>query len=402
MHKRGKLVSFSHSAGRRFGLSEYGFTLTEIVATTAIAAVVVIGMGMFFSDMFLMQKRGNTVNAITQLRQSIIAAVSEDSEDPLFPSPWNMTIADATGGTGNPDMACIFNHSPCQNNLTRQLNLKTRNGTATGGELFYARMPQRGFDVSGRLCNTFSMINADRACPFRYELTWKSNCVDGTTSEVVTDAGVIDSCVNPQIQITGVLLFSGPNDILGGQPMNLDTYRISTIRGQTTPTNIPISLAYVVDEAAAGLAGEGVCNVAAPGVARKFNTITSDPSSSVSLGPGAPPDSFILNQGHYVCRIEAPAFKTGWNKISLVGGAYNLTASGMASPKGGFTTVVLQATLTLTAPTTFHVYHQCEKSAGWNAPYGTANNNWSLGVPVPAMGDYTKVTYSVVNCMKTG
>lgn len=383
---RGKVASISSKWRTRTLHSEVGFTVVEVLTTVAIAGVITLGISTFVSDMFTMQKRGEAGNSLMQMRTNMQAAIAGTSTV-IGESAWDRSVADSSA-TGNPDMACIKNHSACANGVTALLNLKDRNGT----EIFDARTTTRGFRLDGALCNTFSMAG-DPSCPFRYDLVWKATCTDGS------GVAVTAACVDPQIEVTGTFLYRpGPNEILGGKPLNQSQYNIKVRRGEGVATNIPIVFSYTINDSTQN--GEGRCDLGS-GAARMFNTV-SDPTGLATFGA----NSFTLTQGRYECRVDAPAFKNGANTVTLkiagLGGAVIASAKGIAAIQGGSTSITLQASMILTVPSTsFEVLHSCSNKPSDHG-FGTGTNTWAMGVPVPMLGNYGSVTYTVVTCMKTG
>jgi hypothetical protein len=365
----------------------------EVVITTAIVSVLALGGSSLILDMFAAEKKSATLKMLAQLRVGLIQAITTATVDPVAnPTAWDRTVADLTDPTGNPSMACLQNHTACTKDTPQALNLKYQDGT----EAFYARIATRGFRWDGSICNTFSLATPDSSCPFRYNLTWVARCVDKTVGSVKT------ACLNPMIEVNADLLFApGASDPLNGQPINFKVYEIRARRGDGGQTNLPVIIANIVDEATAGIVGEGRCDIGgvSGGVARRFNTIVSDPGSNVSF-PSA--TSFTLKRGSYECRLQSPGFKNGGNKIRLVGGSYDLSSSmATAALTGGAVNLTMQANLILSSDTTFQVIHSCTSHPQANT-FGAQTDSWAMGVPVPAPGaDYTAVTYSTVTCVKT-
>ncbi len=373
--------------------SSAGFGLVEIIIATVLMTAIALGATSLFTDMFTVQKRADVNNAIVQQRLSIINAVLTTPQTAAArnDSAWERTVQDAT--INHADFGCLRSKIPCKNNAIHLLDLKGNDGNP----LFYAlSQPGDGFTPYGAKCTTFSLTGGNPNCPFHFRLEVAFHCVDGTVDNSGASVSVKTECLNPQIEVNGDLLYSpGPKDIFEGQAFRPDQFKIRIRRGDSPATNTPIVIAYNI----AGPGGEGSCSVV--GVPRKFNKVVNDPGGNVTVGGSL--DSFTLQPGAYECRVQAPAFKSGGVTITLQGGSYSFSSSGIANQKGGSTTLSLQAALVLSAPTTFQVIQKCETLPSIVGSFPDAtNDNWSLGVPVPALGDYSSITYSVVTCMKTG
>lgn len=384
--------SCAKSAGA-WRMSQRGFTITEIAITVAVLAIVTLGSGYVIQDMAKIQKRTSAISAIVQMRATMIAAIEgthvTDADIALKQTAWDKTIADNTPVVGNVWAACLLNHTPCPKN-TGTVGYPVLLKNADDTELFNSRRATRGFDTNGRLCDGFSVLAPNAACPFSWEIRAFSSCP--------ADSAAV-SCENPMIEIRGRLQYQpGSVEVISGV-LNVDQYAFVVRRGERKNLNQPVVLSYVEDDNT-GETESGNCG--GSGAERRFNRIVNDPGENARLAV-ANPTQFSLKPGIYECRIQVPAFKNGDNYIelwSVTDDAILATSPGVvaSTARGSSVMVMIHTTLRVFGndPTVYHPYkivHRCSNPAASSFP---------MGVPVPAAGDYTGSTYSTISCVKTG
>lgn len=129
--------------------------------------------------------RRNALNSAQKIRDVLTRELNN-------PASWRSTIT----ALENPAMRCLATSGDC--------SLRKENGADkhhfalldAGGNIFYdARNPQAGFTQNAEPCEAFPSSN----CPYQMNLTWEPIC---------SQAG---SCINPQVEIRGVLQFDSPN-----------------------------------------------------------------------------------------------------------------------------------------------------------------------------------------------
>lgn len=368
--------------------SNHGFTLVEVAITSVVAVIGIFAITTIFSDLIKIQKKSMTVQLIAQMRSSLISAIANGENTAAGLSAWQQTIGDITDPTGNPVAICLRDSLPCAKDVPTQLNVKG----IDGNELFYSRTATRGFTFDGQLCNTYSAAARSDDCKLRWEITWEARCPGTTTL----------SCVNPVVEVSGQLLYRpDTSDLMHGQ-LNTAQYAFAVRRGEKTNKNEPVVVSYLQPDALGESIGAGQgCYL--QWFQRSINTIVSDPGSNV-VTPLVAPGTFTLKAGTYECRIQAPAFKNGGNKIRMVGtGVYVESGIVSASLMGESVTVTLQANITLGAPTALSIEHYCyqKPSLAPNAASSTATDNFMLGVPVSDAGSYLGTTFTIVSCLKT-
>lgn len=367
-------------------MSQRGVTLIELLATVSVLAVLALGSTFLFSDLAKVQKRSSVANNISAMRAALIDAVTQTQLNQAALTPWNVSRDDNDLITGNPNMACLRNNTPCTKDITYLLNLKNFDGT----EAFYSRIATRGFDLNGRICNTFDDTNGNPACPFRWVMVWIPRCVGTDKPE----------CDNPSIEVNGTLRYRpGANDILGSAPFNPNIYDFSVRRGEKRDLNEPVVLSYLE----ADNSGEtGSCfGVWHP---RAINTISRDPGGNATL---VGTDRFTLRAGAYECRILVPGFKNGGNQVRLVRfiGVFSavqaVSPTVTASMTGESATVVFPVTFSTIDAAQYRVEHFCSSQPS-NYPQNPTGNQFILGVPVPVgAGNYGGTTFTTISCVKT-
>lgn len=371
--------------------SEHGFGLIEAVIAAAILSIVALGITTLVEDMLRVQRKANAVGVINQMRSQITSAIQNGRS-------WELTAADLGATTGNPYMDCITNASvTCVDGTATSLNLKD----ADGNEVYYALVAGKGFNYDGTLCTTYP----SDSCPFSWDLRWRAKCVGGVTP-----------CATPNVTVTGTLLYTpGSGGTLPGG-FNPALYAINVVRGAEAIRNDALNVSYVMTTNA----GEGAgCDTA--WVQRQLNTVTADAGNNMINKTAATtpttvavgtPNQIVLRAGTYNCRVQAPAFKNGGNRlrITATGGTMfpAVTSSvATASMTGGSANLLIETTLILNADTSFIIEQKCESRplaapAPYNAPYSPAIDAWSLGVPVPVSpGNYSSTVFTTVSCART-
>lgn len=352
--------------------SQSGFGLIEVMIAVAVISIIALGIGTLVDDMMRAQRKTNVSAAMNSVRELLIASV-QDGES------WRATAADADVSTGNPDMTCMRppTGGVCTAGVDYPLNLKN----VTGTEAFYSAVATRGVTYEGELCNTYPNGN----CRFRWVLTWTATCPSGS------------SCASPSVAVKGVLEHTpGPLVLPGG--FNLKSYEFNIQRGTKAIRNDSLLVANVLTGTAGDLSGSCKSNW----LRRQVNTIVKDSGSNV-VGIGT--DSITLRAGTYNCRVQAPSFRSGSNRLRLqtvTGTGISAQSSvAVASTSGGSANLIIDATLILDQETTFRVEQYCEHNIS-DFPGSSAAPAWQLGVPArDSSGAYGAVTYTTVACART-
>lgn len=372
-----------------------GFGLIEVMIAVAIVTVLALGITTLLQDMYKQQQRGQQKATILTLQKRLIDAIqSTDGWEAIVANATNNSVVQCMRNPPTPATGCAnetwdvaTNTAPGQG-AAYLLNIYDTSGAA----LLLSRTATQGFTSDGRNCNTFSSATPNPQCPFRWDIYIRKTCAGGGAN-----------CIAPSIQIIGMFRFRSVDAVgtnQNGQAFNTENYSFDFMRGALVTLNDQLRFWYETT----GTGGEaGSCTNA--WVTRQLNR-TFNPNNLQGVGAAPVANQFRLPIGTYSCRITAPGFKNGGNRIRLLrNGALEPGAESgvsVASVAGGGSVVnTLDVNLRVNAVSDFTVQQFCTSRPS-AATYGSRNDNWSLGAPVPTSGGaYSPVVYTVVNCIRT-
>ncbi len=219
--------------------------------------------------------------------------------------------------------------------------------------------PNSGFTRTGSFCSTFSTTNPDPNCPFRYQVSWKPECID-------------TECRLPRFTFYGELLNTG-SDVI-----NTETYSLKYSASANTVPVKQFGAAFFTDSQVPG----GRCN---PGkwTPRLFNVVNYD--SDFGSPAGTPGNqllwgqiyfkgvsmNLLVLQGEYICNGWASAFSVGKHRVRLKvtdknGTRYVYGTNGYSSDKAGYlsTTSEVHGKISLASVGSVELEHYCETSHG--------------------------------------
>lgn len=148
--------------------SQAGFSLIEVVITTAISAVVLMGL---FNVLLDTQRVDSVLQSMGQKADLRVRIMSEFLNDKSIQN----TMADAY----NSSLACLTSAAtPCP-----PAGGPLRFRDASNGLITDPENPSRGFTRDGAVCNSFDATHGDPMCPFRLEVTWIAICSVATCAE---------------------------------------------------------------------------------------------------------------------------------------------------------------------------------------------------------------------------
>lgn len=350
-----------------------GFGLIEVIVVVAIISIVALGIATMMQDMFSQQQRAAQKGTLNTTRQRLVEMLQS-------PTSWAATVAHTSNDSS---LACMRVGNVCTHNTTVSFNV-----VDAGGTVFYpSATASAGFRPDGTTCNTFSTTTPDPSCPFRWAFQATLTCPSG--------AG---TCPSPDIRIQAPFQYS--SDGAMGAGFNPATYSIDFRRGADVILNQSVVFRYRENDNS----GEtGVCD--SGWVTRALNQVVDANSIGASVQGG---NTFRLPTGSFNCRVIAPGFKNGGNRIRVVRTAGPVTeaessVSVAAVSTGGSVVNAIELVLRVnTATADFQVQHTCTSRPS-AAAFGSTNDNYSLGVPVPdAGGSYTNTTFTTVTCIRTG
>lgn len=360
--------------------NERGFGLIEVIIVAAIISIIALGIGTMISDMFAAQQKTSQVGNLNSIRARLIETLNS-------PAHWTETINHTSNDTS---LGCLREGTAaCATGFSSAFNIVETGPTV----LFPAATATAGFRLDGTTCNTFSTVTPDPLCPFRWDITWVATC---------TGAG---TCKTPDIQVLGAFRYAAGAKVNFGGGFNPATYSFDFRRGAQATRNETIIARYVLTGTAATTVEGGVCNPAdGTWPTRQLNQLL-DPAN---VGATLVANQLRLPAGAYNCRVVAPGFRNGGNRIRLIrvlGAAFTTAESGsaLATLNGGSVTNIIDTSFRINAPVTLEVQHRCTQKPT-DSPWPPGNNdNWSKGVPVPdGAGNYTNVTFTRVICTRTG
>lgn len=152
--------------------SQRGFSLIEFLVSAGLLMVAMGGLAAGGSIASMLKNQQDSMAALVSYRNVIIASLR--GSDSL-----------ARTAAGN---TCLAKREGCTNMaLFADLTVVNGDGSLT---LTHATAPEMGFRLDGKQCSTFP----SEACPFRYNVAWRSTCS-------ALDAG----CAVPQIAVQGRL-----------------------------------------------------------------------------------------------------------------------------------------------------------------------------------------------------
>lgn len=368
--------------------AERGFGLVEAMIAAVIISIIALGISTLVQDMLMVQKKSSVVGVIHTLRTKIISTVQNGES-------WQFNVNNLGTGT-NTEMACLRAGGPqCdRTSIVGDLNLVENDAALT--PIYMGGVANHGFNLDGTFCTTYP----SDACPFRYVLRWVPTCPGGAA---------VTLCSNPNIQVTGVFEHTpGSFHLPGG--FNPQLYAIDVRRGTDAIRNDAVTVSFVTS----GTAGEGPCHTG--WVTRQLNTAVADVGENLQNKTGAAPSTLStpnqiwLKAGTYNCRIQAPAFKSGGNRLRLVSIPINTIPTVESSTVtaslsgGGSATLVIETTLILNSDARFEVQQTCTHSPVDPLVVASPDplqTNWGLGVPLSSDPGYTNVTYTTVTCART-
>ena len=180
--------------------SSAGIGTLESILALGILGVVVAG-GTAIGVAFLKANRKSvSVASIIQMRKNIIDAVrSSDSLAKISDDPLNAAV---------PNIACLKTQQNCGVASTGLANFSVVD--SGGNYLTQHSTANFGFGLDLLSCTTYP----SNICPFRYSVRWRSYC----------DAGFPETCVTPQLAVTGILSVApGFDEMLDVRNFNFNT-----------------------------------------------------------------------------------------------------------------------------------------------------------------------------------
>lgn len=299
-----------------------GMTIVEVLVAAGLVSIVSLGIATMMQNMFIEQKRIALFATLNELKTRITSNITD-------PNSWAKTMA------ANADMSCLTGNTTCTAIYTpsgtpKKIILKDGAGNTAFDLLDWASTGSNGFTESGGSCSTFSATTGagSDACPISYRLVFNMWC-----------AGAAATCTNPQLKITGRLIYNPSttgvlnrfrkliavgnlNSTAEATPSNDAKYDIHVLR---TAVQVNRTFKLVMQKAASATTNDGNANHCVSDGVGTCSTaaLTLHPLSwkliDDTAGILATPTSAATNQnisfnsnfaGPYSCTISVPAFAT--------------------------------------------------------------------------------------------
>lgn len=255
-----------------------GFSLLEVIVSTAIASVVMLGSSTLMLQLNKSEKDQEKSFYLLSLRQELQNKIVSNNG-------WS-SIA-----VLNPEVNCIQNPTSCTNiNILKPLKIPLRNVTLD------STLDNLGMGPSGEICNSFDPVNGDNNCPYGININWMTVCQS-------------NPCKNPQPKVVITFQEKAANGVL----KKLDSFNLIIYKDPKLES---------LNEVCQSMGGVLVGNVCS------LNSLASncDPSNSLGFGPSFPL-GFDANGG-LICGLPNP----GGCSPSDVAVGFDINGSVQCSP----------------------------------------------------------------------
>lgn len=190
---------------RKESLKKNGFSLIEVLIITSLLGLISLGILSHLENSWRQQKRQMLKYELSVVKGQIEGYIS----DPVL---WTAIMNDSHNSSGN--FSCLQTASDCSSQTSPAVNPIYGIVDVKGTVIYNLSPGGFGFDHQGNPCNGFSNSGNDK-CPFSYSLRWEPLCTS-------------NPCINPNLHITGTLLYKPKTQALG--PLNPAHYNIDFIR----------------------------------------------------------------------------------------------------------------------------------------------------------------------------
>ncbi len=290
--------------------SNKGMSIVASLVGIGIAATVSLGIATMLENMFIEQKRVALLVTLSELKLRIESNIRDQSA-------WSRTMV------ANTFLSCLTTNTSCTAVYTpssdaTKIILRDGANNVAFDLLNWAGTGSNGFNEGGATCTTFSSGTGVDVCPISYRLVANLLCPANAAS-----------CVNPQLKITGRLIFNP------GTTGTLNKFRRLIAVGSLTSTAVDANDAkydiavkrtaaetnktfrLVMQYAYGGngcdianRAGVGICSVGALAThPLNWTELAGDDPANLVTGSGT--QSFQLAEnGPYTCTITVPTFSS--------------------------------------------------------------------------------------------
>jgi Tfp pilus assembly protein PilE len=370
----------------RYLHSNKGMSLIEAMIITTVISLLMVGLSNIYSGMAQRQRLTEANAGLLEFSLGLQKILSDESS-------WATTIRHASN-SAIAGITCLQDATPnCANNTTGvDFNVMPQ----TGAAYYLAATPTSGIDMTGATCNTYPSL----ACPFRFNLTALSQCLNGAAN-----------CAVPQVTIIGNLIiapaFKNTDPIL----RKIDDRALTIAPPPFPPPAVPqASLSFKISHGQksksetfelfqlsdnTGTTGGGNC-LPLGWKGRPLSNLNDNSNIVISLsGAGV----FTLSDGNYECTVSAQGydqpsgFKIRISNLSLPGINYPI-GSGVTDDDAS-TIVFGKVNFALHSGTTTNLAleHYCASDANTGPP------NSAMGIPIAPFAQQT--VYTRIFCTRT-
>ncbi len=378
-----------------YKLTQKGFSILEVLVATGLMAIISLGLVTMFQNMAIEQKRINLFNTLRELKSRMEFVVRDQNA-------WVKTIND----TSNPSLSCLINSTICtvQDPATgspTKIVLSDAAGNRVFDLLDWTGAGASGFTENGTPCTTFSSAAGAGvdSCPISYRLVYLMFCTNGATT-----------CSNPQIKVTGRLIFNPhPQGILnrfrnliavgnlsqtGTSGADEDTddakYDIA-IKRTSAQLNRYFKIVMTADGNTPCDSGSGTdrkCNdgptyLQHPGIWNTHPALVDNTYGLVDITSADGKFKFT-EIGYYSCTISVTAFATLGFRANIYNESLNKTVSEATAVAGEWTTASAVIDAKFYVQDITHVYYigqRCDSLPSGRTPSPPINvDNCTLGM----------------------
>ncbi len=388
--------------------SHKGMSAIEGLVALGIATILSLTIATMIENMFIENKKVVLKATLTELKRRIEANIRDESA-------WSKTM-NANGFLTtcfNTTTSCTAVYTPTTD--ATKIILRDGANNVAFDLLNWAGTGSNGFTEGGTSCTAFSAVTGVDTCPISYRLVANLLCPANAAS-----------CVNPQLKITGRLIFNP------GTAGTLNKFRRLIAVGSLTSTAVDANdakydiavkragietnrtfrlvMQYPFNTSASALttpcdlvnkAGVGVCSTAGLAIhPLNWTELTGDDPYNLVTGSGT--QSFQLAEnGPYACTITVPTYSSYAFTAVLHNNTNNIEiARALTSAGSGSTSyATIRIKFIGTTATDYILRQSCESLVLLQAP-NTAATFCSLGFVSPSPANGTLVTMVTMHCFK--
>ncbi len=363
--------------------SNRGFSITEIMVTSGLVAIVGVGATNIISNMQKEQRRNALLQVLTSKKLQFENSFTNTSS-------WMNTLASNAG------MSCLATQTACGGTAWSgyslsypEIRLQDGASSPVNGNTFYngtgADGSKMGFTETGSVCNTFTTAAAGNdACPIGYRVSWAPHSTTGVNPKITVYAKLI---YNPSDANPFKTFINAP-----ASSTSINQRYDAAVDRTATSTSKSFMVRYTKITLGAGCAasGYGTCSTGSfSSYGTTFGTMSIANDQFSLIDSSVTTAVRIKEVGSYKCNAKAYAFATNGANLQIY--RTNNTPAVVAGPISGFassttmgyTTLVMDSVILITqANTDIVLQHQCESAGAAQCSTGFASSiSYSATIP---------------------